>query len=694
MPGIDEKLQRALKFHQSALILEAQGLYKEILQEYPQHFDSCHLLGVALIQVGSTQEGISTILRALEIRPTSGEAYYNLAHGWQTLRDLNRALSSLEKAIELRPSDPEYWLEHGNVLEELKRPGNALQSYDRAISLKPDYAEAYCNRGIALKELDRLLEALASYDRAISLRPDYAEAYSNRGNALKELNRLDEALANQERAISLKPDYAEAFSNRGIALRELNRLDEALESYDKAISLKPGYAEAYNNRGIVLRELDRLDEALASYDKAIGMKPDYAEAYSNRGDALKKLNRLDEALANQERAISLKPDYVEAYSNRGNVLADLNLLDEALVSYDKAISLKPESAEAHKDRGDILKDLNRLDEALASYDKAISLKSDFSGAYWNRSTVVLLRADFENGLKDYEYRKLEKGSEAARFPKELTWTGEEDLLGKTLFIYPELFLGDMIQFCRYAVLAEGRGAKVVLAAPESLHALLRSLSPTISLIPKTSVPKQFDYHCGLMSLPFAFKTRIDTIPFETSYLSVDSDRIEKWREKIQTYGFKVGICWQGSTAAYSIPMRRSLPLSIFENISRIPKVRLISLQKRDGIEQLSRLPVGMKVETLGDDYDAGPDAFLDAAAVMANLDLIVTVDTAIAHLAGALGHRTWVALKDVPDWRWLLDRSDIPWYPGMKLFRQRERDNWKDVFDEIETQLRQLAEQH
>ena len=574
------------------MILEAQGLYKEILQEYPQHFDSCHLLGVALIQVGSTQEGISTILRALEIRPTSGEAYYNLAHGWQTLRDLNRALSSLEKAIELRPSDPEYWLEHGNVLEELKRPGNALQSYDRAISLKPDYAEAYCNRGIALKELDRLLEALASYDRAISLRPDYAEAYSNRGNALK------------------------------------------------------------------------------------------------------KLNRLDEALANQERAISLKPDYVEAYSNRGNVLADLNLLDEALVSYDKAISLKPESAEAHKDRGDILKDLNRLDEALASYDKAISLKSDFSGAYWNRSTVVLLRADFENGLKDYEYRKLEKGSEAARFPKELTWTGEEDLLGKTLFIYPELFLGDMIQFCRYAVLAEGRGAKVVLAAPESLHALLRSLSPTISLIPKTSVPKQFDYHCGLMSLPFAFKTRIDTIPFETSYLSVDSDRIEKWREKIQTYGFKVGICWQGSTAAYSIPMRRSLPLSIFENISRIPKVRLISLQKRDGIEQLSRLPVGMKVETLGDDYDAGPDAFLDAAAVMANLDLIVTVDTAIAHLAGALGHRTWVALKDVPDWRWLLDRSDIPWYPGMKLFRQRERDNWKDVFDEIETQLRQLAEQH
>ena len=574
------------------MILEAQGLYKEILQEYPQHFDSCHLLGVALIQVGSTQEGISTILRALEIRPTSGEAYYNLAHGWQTLRDLNRALSSLEKAIELRPSDPEYWLEHGNVLEELKRPGNALQSYDRAISLKPDYAEAYCNRGIALKELDRLLEALASYDRAISLRPDYAEAYSNRGNALKELNRLDEALANQERAISLKPDYAEAFSNRGIALRELNRLDEALESYDKAISLKPGYAEAYNNRGIVLRELDRLDEA------------------------------------------------------------------------------------------------------LASYDKAISLKSDFSGAYWNRSTVVLLRADFENGLKDYEYRKLEKGSEAARFPKELTWTGEEDLLGKTLFIYPELFLGDMIQFCRYAVLAEGRGAKVVLAAPESLHALLRSLSPTISLIPKTSVPKQFDYHCGLMSLPFAFKTRIDTIPFETSYLSVDSDRIEKWREKIQTYGYKVGICWQGSTAAYSIPMRRSLPLSIFENISRIPKVRLISLQKRDGIEQLSRLPVGMKVETLGDDYDAGPDAFLDAAAVMANLDLIVTVDTAIAHLAGALGHRTWVALKDVPDWRWLLDRSDIPWYPGMKLFRQRERDNWKDVFDEIETQLRQLAEQH
>jgi tetratricopeptide (TPR) repeat protein len=576
----------------------------------------------------------------------------------------------------------------GLIVWQTKGAQRGIELFDKAIALKPDHAKAHCNRGLILAVLRRLEEALASYDKAIALKPDFADAHNNRGVALNDLKRFEEALASYDKAIALKPEYAEAYSNRGLALNNLQRLEGALASYDKAIALKPDFAEAHSNRGVALNDLKRFEEALASYDKAIALKPEYAEAYSNRGLALNNLQRFEEALASCDKAIALKPDFAEAHCNRGLALNDLQRFEEALASCDKAIALRPDFAEAYNNRGLALNDLQRFEEALASYDKAIALKPDYAEAHWNKSLCLLLGRRFEQGWRLYEWRKKNPQYVkhfAARSYSQPLWLGEEPIVGKTLFVYWEQGLGDTIQFCRFAKLAEHIGANVVFSAQNCLHGLLKTLSPSITLVKETEAPPNFDYHCPLMSLPLAFKTALESIPTDTPYLCAEPKRIEKWKQKLGDAGFKVGIAWQGSKT--KIDIGRSFALTEFFAISQIPNVRLICLQKNEGVKQLNKLPEGMNIESLGEEYDAGADAFLDAAAVMENLDLIITSDTAIAHLAGALGRPVWVALKHVPDWRWLLDRRDSPWYPTMRLFRQPTRDDWKGVFSDIANEL-------
>jgi hypothetical protein len=292
---------------------------------------------------------------------------------------------------------------------------------------------------------------------------------------------------------------------------------------------------------------------------------------------------------------------------------------------------------------------------------------------------------FEQGWRQYEWRKKHKEPIAARsFPQPL-WSGAEDLEGKILFIHWEQGLGDTIQFCRYARLAEARGAKVVLSVQEPLRRLLTQLSPTVQIIGGAERPARFDYHSPLLSLPLAFATTRETIPAEIPYLGAEHERVENWKQRLGGDGFKIGICWQGRKGEMDIG--RSFSLREFVNIAAVPDVRLISLQKNDGTEQLANLPEGMNVETLGADFDAGPNAFLDTAAVMEHMDLVITSDTATAHLAGALGRPTWVALKRVPDWRWLLEGSKSRWYPTMRLFRQKLPGEWKPVFDDMLKEL-------
>jgi hypothetical protein len=365
----------------------------------------------------------------------------------------------------------------------------------------------------------------------------------------------------------------------------------------------------------------------------------------------------------------------------------------ALEAFLAAAAADPASPVLPFNAANTLKALRRFDEAITLYSRAIQISPGFAIARHNRACSLLQVGQLRAGFQEYEWRKVCPTFDDARYKLPRPWTGQ-DLRGKTLFIYPELYQGDLIQFSRYARLAERVGASVRLAAPAPMHALLQTLSPTIELLAADTTPADsgYDYQSALMTLPAAFATSLETIPAQP-YLQADPHRVLRWRQRIGPEGFKIGVAWQGSTAPHAVPLQRSFPLAMLHAISRLPNVRLISLQKQNGLDQLEALPAGMAVENLGDDFDPGPDAFVDTAAVMASCDLFITLDTSVAHLAGALGVPTWVALPYVADWRWLSDRDDSPWYPGMRLFRQKQRADWQAVFGDIEAALRAILPQ-
>jgi tetratricopeptide (TPR) repeat protein len=553
----------------------------------------------------------------------------------------------------------------------------------------PSTADAYANRGGALQAQGKLEEALESFDLAIRLDPDYGQAFSARGTILFALGRADEALASFDSAILLEPENADGFYNRGFALQTLGRFPEALESYDKAILLDRKAPDAHFNRGNVLFALDRYQEALASHDEAIAVKPDFAEAYNARGKTLHALDRLGDALKSYERAIALKRGYAEAFNNHGVALQALGRLKDALLSSERALGLNPRDAVAWNNRGLILKDLKRPREAIANFDRAIALAPDFAEAFFNRALAELSLSAFAQGWADYEHRRGVKIYAPVRAPIDAPdWAGE-DLSGRSILVCSEQGNGDIIQFCRCLLMLEKLGADAAFLIPERLTAILANLSGRVRLVSSLSPADRFDFQCALMSLPYLLA--LSSIPATAPYLRAEPRRVEAWRAKIGSGGLKVGISWQGgvwqggpAVTARSFHLRELHPLSALDGI------RLISLQKNLGTEQLAALPSAMRVETLGEDLDAGSDAFADTAAVMESLDLVVSCDTSVAHLAGALGRPVWVALKYAPDWRWGLEGKDTPWYPSMRLFRQRTPDDWGPVFREIAAEMRTL----
>jgi len=586
----------------------------------------------------------------------------------------------------VQAADPHLKIFQGAIaLHQQGTLSEAKKLYEEILKKNPDHFDALHLSGVLVFQSGRLDESEAFYAKAVRINSNFAPLHSNRGNTLQKLKRFDEALASYDKAISIKADFGEAFNNRGTTLQDLKRFDEALASYDKAISIKPDFADAFYNRGNTLQDLKRFDEALASYDKAISIRSDYADAFYNRGNTLQDLKRFDEALASYDKAISIKPDYADAFNNRGNALEELERFDEALASYDKAISIKPDYADAFNNRGITLKELTRFDEALASYDKAISIRSDYFEAFWNKGLLRLLLGEFTEGLTLYEQRKLRKEWLGVRSCSKPLWLGDKDLTNKTILVHHEQGLGDTIQFCRYVLMVANMGAKVLFAPHKTLNKIIGSLGDDFEVVDAEDNTLQFDYHSPLLSLPLAFKTQLATIPNETPYLAADLDLISKWKQRLGGDGLKIGICWQGSTG--KVDAGRSFPLEKFQALSDIAGVRLISLHKGGGEAQLLDLPEGMIVETLGENFDSGPDAFMDTAAVMKCCDLVITSDTAVAHLAGALGVKTWVALKFVPEWRWMLDRDDSPWYSTMRLFRQQSYGDWDGVFVEIRKAL-------
>ena len=573
----------------------------------------------------------------------------------------------------------------GLICIEDNRPDLALGFLARAIVLAPDFATLHSGYGVALSELGRLEDALASYGRIIVIAPGDGEAFYNRGNTLRSLGRFCEAIADYEQVVALQPWNAQAFSNQGDSHQALGRFEEALVCYAKAIGVEPDYAEAYANRGLALHEMRRFDEALLSYHQAVAINPHLAAAWFNRGNTLKDVRRFEEAAAAYAQAIMIEPQNVQAWSNKGDALQSLGRFAEALRTYDRALAIRADYADAWSNRGVCLKALGRLQDAISSFDKAIGYADDHAEAHWNKALTLLLMERFEEAWPLYEWRKRARDPAGRRVCDQPAWLGKEDISNKTLLVHGEQGLGDTIQFSRYLRCLNDLGAKILFAPQRPLQALMGTLDATFEIVDDDQTHLQFDYHAPLMSLPLAFQTNLSNLPRCAAYLAAEEARVESWKKLIGPDGFKIGICWQGNMG--DVDLGRSFPVRQFCPLGLIPCLRLISLQKGPGESQLLHVPQGMVVEALGADFDAGPDAFVDTAAVIKCCDLVITSDTAVAHLAGALGVKTWVALKHMPDWRWFLERDDSPWYPSMRLFRQASPGDWEGVFASMKAAL-------
>ena len=642
----DETLAKARAAHQQGRIDAAEKGYLDVLRQQPQHIEALGLLAAIELQSG---------------RAVSAEKHF-------------------AKALRINPNSPVLHSNRGLALRALKRNAEALASCERALALRPDYAAAVYNRALILQDLGRHQDALNGYDRVLAMDPRNAKALVNRGLVLQELKHYDDALAAFDRALVVEPNNAETYNNRGTALRNLMRPDEALASFDRAVSLQPDYAMAHYNRGLVLQDLKRPGEAIESYQRAIAYQPDYPAALNNRGLMLRDARRNEDALADFDRALAIDPNYVEALNNRGAILQELHRDDEALEAFTRMLSLQADNEKGYNNRAHAFRGLGRYEEALASYDKATALNPAYAEAQFSAGLSRLLLGQWEKGWQQYEWRW--HGRASRRDFTQPLWLGDQPLAGKTILLHAEQGFGDTLQIVRYVNLVADLGAKIILEVQPPLKALMSQFTRCERVIAFGDEIPPFDLHCPLMSLPLAFKTTLETLPRPISYLSADPALVEKWQAKLgPSTQRRIGLVWSGS-GEYVNDYNRSILLSEMDKVLTQP-FEFISLQKEIRDHDRAALAARPQIRFFGDELTS----FAETAALAQCVDLVITVDTAVAHMSAALGRPTWIMLKVEPDWRWLLHRPDSVWYPTATLFRQKKGGDWPQVIDEIAAKL-------
>jgi tetratricopeptide (TPR) repeat protein len=539
------------------------------------------------------------------------------------------------------------------------------------------------NRAISAYQSGQLVEAEHLCQQIVAAREDVFDALHLLALVQTLLGKKETAVASFDRALKVRPEHAEALSNRGLTLYELKRFDEALASFDDALKAGPNHAEALFNHGLTLHALRRFEEALASFDDTLKVRPNYIEALSSRGNVLRELKRYGEALASFDRALKMRPDYAEAFSNLGVTLHEMNLFELALGSYDRAIRMRPEYAEALTNRGITLLELKHFKEALASFDCALKVRPDFAEAHCSRALCRMLIGGFDRGWKDNEWRwETEHLRKERRNFAQPLWLGSNDVAGKTILLHGEQGFGDVIQFCRYVPLVAERAARVILEVPDSLHELVGTLGGSAQIVSRGEPLPQFDLHCPLLSLPLAFKTRLASIPSAIPYLRATPSAVRSWSARLgPRKHFSVGLVWSGRPD-HKNDHNRSLKLSTLLPLLDCD-ASFISLQREVRPGDTAALKDRTDLLHFGDELNN----FSDTAALISNLDLVISVDTSVAHLAGALGKPVWILLPYVPDWRWLLDREDTPWYPTARLFRQNHIRSRDDVITRVHDSL-------
>ncbi len=614
------------------------------------------------------------------------------ARRWHADGDADATQLLAQRILDQAPSHPEALA----LLASLRRPPTRPPA-ERATPWALE-AAGYNNRGVAELERGDHEAALAYCDRALAIDPDHVEAWCNRGNALQLIGRIDAAIACYDRTLALQPDHAGALANRGHALLGLERLDAAAADFDRALALQPQLTVVMISHGNVLMLQKQPEAALARYQQALAIDPTLVEAANGRAAALSDLNRHVEAMAASAVTLVLQPDHVPAVVNVGASLHRLDRFAEAVPIHARAIALKPDEAVAHYNAATTFMEMRRFAEALDGFARAIALRPHYPAAHWNEALCRLTIGDYAQGWAKYEWGWVAEQRGGQRDYGDqprlgvLPWLGETAIEGQTLLLHAEQGMGDTLQFCRYARLVRAAGARVILEVHSPLVRLL-ARDPDVTVVAMGEALPPFDRRSPLLSMPLAFGTRLETIPAETPYLHNDPARTEVWRARLADQpGLKVGLVWAGNPrhdqpAAHAVDRRRSLRLAQLARLGEVPGVTFISLQKDAPAREAADPPPGMTLL----DWTEELHDFADTADLVAALDLVITVDTSVAHLAGGLGRPVWVLSRHDGCWRWLDGRSDSPWYPSARLFRQPTRGDWDTVTAEVRDSLALLA---
>jgi tetratricopeptide (TPR) repeat protein len=655
MATILEVLATAVQHHQEGRLPAAEQIYRQILTIDPNHADAWHLLGVIASQTGNQEVAVKCI----------------------------------RQAIEFDPSNPAFHCNLGNAFKAQRRLHEAENCYRRALQLQPGDAGTYYNLGIALLDQKRLGESIACLRRALELNPDLPEAHNNLGKALQTNDQLDEAVNCYRQALVLQPELSEAHNNLGSVFMVQNKLEDAVACLTRALELRADYAEAFTNLSYALVKLGRPNEAVAGCRRFLEGRPDVPEVLAGLGNALQALGRLEEAVTCYRRALEVKPDFAGAYNDLGLVFQAQEKLAEAAVCFQRASDLEPDNAGIYSNLGNVLLHSGRLDEALQSYERSIELDADRPHAHYGRAMLRLLCGDMEQGWPEYEWRWKTSQFTPRDFARP-RWDGSR-LNEQTILLHAEQYLGDTIQFVRVATLVKKQNpaATIVVECQRPLQKLLNTCQGIDLLVVRGQTLPPFDVHAPLLSVPAIARTSLDSVFSDVPYLFADGALVAQWRQRLQPLrGLRVGVNWRGR----SVTQKRDIPIEQLGSLAELPGVSLISLQKGEGrAELLVRDRKHLQITDFGDDFDTVHGPFMDTAAIIANLDLVITSDTSIPHLAGALGVPVWLALPRLPEWRWMLDRDDSPWYPTMRLFRQKSEDDWAGVFREIRTALARIV---
>jgi tetratricopeptide (TPR) repeat protein len=644
----------------------------------------------AAYKAGRFIEAANTLRAALRESPTHAPSFHLLGIIEAKQKRFDFALKCFDAAVNLEPKNASYLVDRANVIASMGRPQDAVAAYDLAISLNPGIAEAHSNRGQALRMLGRRPEAIASFERAISLKPNFVDAHCFRSDTLMEMGQFDAAITGYTQTLLLNPAHIPAMLNRGNCQLNCRRYAKAAEDFKRIVDLVPEHAEAHGKRAQALLELDDFKSALAAADRAIVLDGKNPQWHLYRGRALHWLKRFPEALAEFELTTTFKGNTADNLVALGAVYMELQQYDKALDFFDQGIRIDPTVGLWYYNRGVTLQKLRRFDEAIANFDEAIALDPLHASAHWNSSLCYLIQGD-PKGWDLYEWRwKLEKGGPDPKLqPRGLPrWQGFEPIEGKRLLLTSEQGLGDTLMFSRYIPLVTAMGAKVSLALPKGLVRVLSSFQDVESIIvrDKPYNLKGFDAFCPLMSLPKIFGTTLDTIPSgKTPYLHAEPALIEKWRTRLAAATKndprpRIGLMWSGRNLQ-SLGMR-SMSLATLLGVVD-PNFQYVSLQKEIPEEDLALLATA-GVPHFGDEQED----FADAAAIVELCDIVITIDTSIAHLSGAMGKETWILLQHHAEWRWLLDRNDSPWYPRARLFRQPAPDDWTTLIVDVKSALR------